>query len=73
MVRMIQGHVDIFASVGVLIADVQRLKQEFVEVKVSFVWRSGNSLAHVVAKNSVKGSGVRSWETHPPPACSPSS
>lgn len=39
VVRMIQGQVDIFALVSVLIGDVQRLKQEFVEVKVSFVRR----------------------------------
>ncbi|KAI8532837.1 hypothetical protein RHMOL_Rhmol11G0245500 [Rhododendron molle] len=63
---MIQKQQDVNTTVGVLIADVTRIRQEFEDTRVSFIRRIGNSTAHVVAKDAVRGSGIRSWEFYPP-------
>ncbi|XP_058216664.1 uncharacterized protein LOC131327525 [Rhododendron vialii] len=61
VVDMIQRIGDFITSVGVLIVNLNRLKQEFVEMQASFVRRGDNSVAHAVAKNVVRGSRVCSW------------
>ncbi|KAI8554304.1 hypothetical protein RHMOL_Rhmol05G0088400 [Rhododendron molle] len=60
VVNMIQRIGDFITSVGVLIVDVNRLKQEFVGMLASFVQRGGNLVAHAVPKIVVRESGVRS-------------
>lgn len=50
---------DCYSSVGVLISDIDRLKQSVTEVEVSFVRRSDNSVAHYAAKNAMGGSRAR--------------
>lgn len=53
-------------EVGTLVEDIHRLRKDFEGVKASFVRRIGNSAAHLVAKDAVRGSGIRTWEFYPP-------
>ncbi|XP_058222073.1 uncharacterized protein LOC131332052 [Rhododendron vialii] len=54
-------------QVGVIIADVNKLRDSFDGSKVSFVRRVRNLVAHLVAKNAVRGNGIRTWEYYLPP------
>lgn len=45
-----------------LIADVNKLRWSFDGSKVSFVRRGDNSVAHLVAKNVVRKSGICTCE-----------
>lgn len=49
-----------------LIADVNKLRLSFDELKASFVRRCGNSVAHLVVKNAMRENGVRTWEFYSP-------
>ncbi|KAI8560441.1 hypothetical protein RHMOL_Rhmol04G0255500 [Rhododendron molle] len=67
VIGMIQKQQDVNTAIGVLITDVTWLRQEFEDIRVSFIRRIGNSASHVVAKDAMRGSGIRSWEFYPPP------
>ncbi|KAH7850286.1 hypothetical protein Vadar_030442 [Vaccinium darrowii] len=66
--KLIQRKEDWYSNIGVLISDINRLRQSVSELEVSLVTRSDNSVAHCVAKNVVGGSGSRKWEFDPPAA-----
>ncbi|XP_058213473.1 uncharacterized protein LOC131325298 [Rhododendron vialii] len=65
IINLIQKKEDSNIEVGVIIADVNKLRDSFEGSKVSFVRRVGNSVAHLVAKNAARGSGIRTWEYYP--------
>lgn len=55
VVNLIQREEETNSMVGVILVDVNRLRHGFEELKVSFVRRVGNSVAHSVAKNAMRG------------------
>ncbi|KAH7836340.1 hypothetical protein Vadar_000082 [Vaccinium darrowii] len=67
VVKLIQKNEVCDSSIGALISDINCLRQSVSELDVRFVRRSGNSVAHCVAKNAVGGNGSRTWEFFPPP------
>lgn len=58
VINLIQRQVEVNTEVGVLIADVNKLQSYLDGSKASFVRRCGNSVAHLMAKNAVRDSGV---------------
>ena len=55
-------------SFGLVIADCQDLLSSFHEVKLCFVYRTANAVAHLLARSSVNTSGLVDWLDEPSPS-----
>ncbi|XP_058222863.1 uncharacterized protein LOC131332577 [Rhododendron vialii] len=66
LVKMLNGQVTTNQEVEIIIHDIQALSKNFQCYGFSFVRRTGNSVAYVLASKGLSGSGYSLWTESPP-------
>ncbi|XP_058216716.1 uncharacterized protein LOC131327582 [Rhododendron vialii] len=66
LVKMLNGQITTNQEVEMIIHDIQALSKNFQCCSFSFVRRTGNSVAHVLASKGLSGSGYSLWTESPP-------
>lgn len=66
LVRCIRGEIACPTEVEVVVEDIRRYRNMVRECEVVFVRRSANGVADALAKDGLRGPGVRTWESRPP-------